>query len=89
MKGGADKSYGIQVAKLAGVPEHVLQRAYEISEQLAQHDINAPSVIKEEKPISTKSSTARKKEEVTQPVPLVTLLLFTLQRVAQKGKNKY
>ena len=27
VKGGADKSYGIQVAKLAGVPESVISRA--------------------------------------------------------------
>lgn len=37
--GGADKSYGIQVAKLAGVPESVLKRAYEIAEQLSENDI--------------------------------------------------
>lgn len=39
IKGGADKSYGIQVAKLAGVPESVLKRAKEISVQLSEHDI--------------------------------------------------
>lgn len=38
-KGGADKSYGIQVAKLAGVPENVLKRAKEIVEQLSDNDI--------------------------------------------------
>ena len=38
-KGGADKSYGIQVAKLAGVPESVLTRAKEIVEQLSDNDI--------------------------------------------------
>ncbi len=41
VKGGADKSYGIQVAKLAGVPENVLNRAKEIVEQLSDHDIAA------------------------------------------------
>ena len=41
VKGGADKSYGIQVAKLAGVPERVLHRAKEIVEQLSDHDIAA------------------------------------------------
>ncbi len=41
VKGGADKSYGIQVAKLAGVPENVLHRAGEIVEQLSDHDIAA------------------------------------------------
>ena len=39
IKGGADKSYGIQVAKLAGVPESVLSRAREITDQLSDNDI--------------------------------------------------
>lgn len=39
IKGGVDKSYGIQVAKLAGVPESVLSRAREITEQLSDNDI--------------------------------------------------
>ena len=66
MKGGADKSYGIQVAKLAGVPENVLQRAYEIANQLAEHDINTSSIIKEEpKPTIAKSAPSKKKEEVS------------------------
>lgn len=38
VKGGADKSYGIQVAKLAGVPESVLERAYEIAAELENGD---------------------------------------------------
>jgi DNA mismatch repair protein MutS len=37
--GGADKSYGIQVAKLAGVPDSVLKRAYEIADQLSENDL--------------------------------------------------
>lgn len=37
--GGADKSYGIQVAKLAGVPDMVIDRAKEIVEQLSDNDI--------------------------------------------------
>lgn len=39
VKGGADKSYGIQVAKLAGVPGAVIERAKEIMEELVQADI--------------------------------------------------
>lgn len=39
VKGGADKSYGIQVAKLAGVPDLVIDRAKEIVEQLSDNDI--------------------------------------------------
>jgi len=34
--GGTDKSYGIHVAKLAGVPESILKRSYEILEELEQ-----------------------------------------------------
>ena len=39
VRGGADKSYGIQVARLAGVPEEVLKRAQELVEQLTQNDL--------------------------------------------------
>lgn len=39
VKGGADKSYGIQVAKLAGVPDTVIDRAKEIVEELSNEDI--------------------------------------------------
>ncbi|MDD2958288.1 MAG: DNA mismatch repair protein MutS [Lachnospiraceae bacterium] len=39
VKGGADKSYGIQVAKLAGVPDSVISRAKELVEELTNADI--------------------------------------------------
>ena len=39
VKGGADKSYGIQVAKLAGVPDIVIERAKEIALHLTENDI--------------------------------------------------
>lgn len=39
VKGGADKSYGIQVAKLARVPDNVIERAKEIVEELSNNDI--------------------------------------------------
>ena len=41
IRGSADKSYGIQVAKLAGVPEEVIKRAEEIASELEQSDITA------------------------------------------------
>ena len=41
IKGGADKSYGIQVAKLAGVPDSVIERAKELMEELSNADILA------------------------------------------------
>lgn len=41
VKGGADKSYGIQVARLAGVPESILARAKELVQELSDADITA------------------------------------------------
>ncbi len=59
IKGGADKSYGIQVARLAGVPDMVIDRAKEIVEQLSDNDItekiqNIEINIKNEKKKSVK-----------------------------------
>ena len=39
VRGGADKSYGIQVARLAGLPEMVIDRAMELVNQLSDNDI--------------------------------------------------
>ncbi len=39
IRGGADKSYGIQVARLAGIPDIVIDRAREIVAQLSDNDI--------------------------------------------------
>ncbi|NLL72640.1 MAG: DNA mismatch repair protein MutS [Clostridiales bacterium] len=39
VKGGADRSYGIQVAKLAGVPATVLKRANVIVDELTKNDL--------------------------------------------------
>lgn len=57
VKGGADRSYGIQVAKLAGVPDSVINRAKEIASQLGENDITEK--IKEIADI--KSANSRKK----------------------------
>lgn len=58
IKGGADKSYGIQVAKLAGVPENVLKRAREIVNELSSNDltIKEKGAIKEAKEILKESA---------------------------------
>ncbi|MCI6165300.1 MAG: DNA mismatch repair protein MutS [Lachnospira sp.] len=40
VKGGADRSYGIQVAKLAGVPSQVIERAKELVLELSDADIS-------------------------------------------------
>lgn len=41
VRGGADKSYGIQVARLAGLPDLVIDRATELVSQLSDNDITA------------------------------------------------
>jgi DNA mismatch repair protein MutS len=40
VEGGADKSYGIQVARLAGLPPAVIQRAREVLANLEQAEFN-------------------------------------------------
>ena len=65
VKGGADKSYGIQVAKLAGVPDLVINRAKEIMEELSEEDItNRVSEIAVKDKISKKKPKAKKYDEV-------------------------
>lgn len=56
VKGGADKSYGIQVAKLAGVPDIVIERAKELVEELVSADITAAvkDIASENKKTKTK-----------------------------------
>ncbi|TAH59901.1 MAG: DNA mismatch repair protein MutS, partial [Gottschalkiaceae bacterium] len=43
-KGGADRSYGIEVAKLAGVSSDVINRAYELLNELEKRDINKSEI---------------------------------------------
>ncbi|MGB3368625.1 MAG: DNA mismatch repair protein MutS [Acidaminobacteraceae bacterium] len=40
VRGSANQSYGIQVAKLAGIPDKVLKIAYSVLKKLEEHDIN-------------------------------------------------
>lgn len=47
VRGGTDKSYGIHVAKLAGLPASVIKRAQEILTQLHQEDLRKPSRTKD------------------------------------------
>ena len=65
VKGGADKSYGIQVAKLAGVPDLVIDRAKEIVEELSDGDItNRVSEIAGKEKVVKKKPKVKKYDEV-------------------------
>ncbi len=73
IKGGADKSYGIQVAKLAGVPDMVTDRAKEIVKQLSDNDIieKVQSIQ-----VDTKNEGKAKKQPKLDEVDLAQMSLF-------------
>ena len=49
--GGADRSYGVEVAKLAGVPDSVIRRARAVLTQLEKHALPASMTLAEETPL--------------------------------------
>ena len=63
IRGGADNSYGIQVARLAGVPDSVIDRAKEIASWLEETDVTDKA-----KNLQVRTS-AKKKEVVREAVP--------------------
>lgn len=71
VKGGADKSYGIQVAKLAGVPDIVIDRAKEIAEQISDNDIT-----QKVQSIAIETKTDKKKRKTYDEVDLEQMSLF-------------
>ena len=71
VKGGADKSYGIQVAKLAGLPDTVIERAKEIVNELIANDIT--EVVRN---ISVETSSKKRKKEHLDEVDLTQMSLF-------------
>ena len=77
IRGGADKSYGIQVAKLAGVPDSVIARAKEIAEELSGADITAKA--KEIAEVNA-SVSARKPVPKMDDVDLQQMTLFDTAR---------
>lgn len=71
VKGGADKSYGIQVAKLAGVPDSVINRAKELVAELSNADITAKA-----KEIATNMTPGNSIKGVNDNVELHQMSLF-------------
>lgn len=78
IKGGADRSYGIQVARLAGVPEPVLKRAREICNELIDSDITMkvkdidikPALSEQPKKKETRSSDYEQLSLFSSPVEM-------------------
>lgn len=73
--GGADKSYGIQVAKLAGLPSTVLERAKAIVEELSANDI---ADIAKNIPVNV--SEVKKKKTLLDEVDMRQMSLFDTVR---------
>lgn len=103
MKGGADRSYGIQVAKLAGIPEGVIQRANEIlADLLDEHDLTgkAKKVTvakpkKQEEPVQLSFFANPKEQEVVAEIQSLDLSNMTpmkalvyLSELQEKLKEK-
>ena len=61
VRGGADKSFGVHVARLAGVPHPVIVRAHEIQARLEVSDINQNTIGQN---ILGEDETPRKNEQV-------------------------
>ncbi|MCK5070273.1 MAG: DNA mismatch repair protein MutS, partial [Desulfocapsa sp.] len=60
VKGGTNRSYGIQVAGLAGVPDRVVKRASEILKNIERGEFNqdgTPTIAKSAKPIKSRRKT--------------------------------
>ena len=64
VEGGTDKSYGIQVARLAGVPKSILDRAKEILRNLEESELTPEGTVRQS---PAKKKTA--KSSKTRPPP--------------------
>ncbi len=62
VRGGADRSFGVQVARLAGVPHPVIVRAHEIQARLEVSDINQNTIGQN---ILGEDAAPRKNEQVS------------------------
>ena len=63
MEGPADKSYGVQVARLAGLPDSLLDRAGQILSDLEQKEDHLFE-DKEEQPVPVKENSQRMQEQL-------------------------
>ena len=98
--GGADRSYGVHVAQLAGLPRDVVARAQEVLAQLEESNATAapnaaqPALFSIQTPQHESASPATQVEKEIlnlspdQMTPLEALAkLYDLQRLAEQGRN--
>lgn len=63
--GGADQSYGIHVARLAGLPNAVISRAQQILEVLEQHNLSVETGEASDKPQKATQTMPRPQRRIT------------------------
>ena len=93
LPGGADRSYGIEVARLAGLPEKVLQRARQVLEELErEHGVQYTAPRKEAEQVSLDAMSEGEVLDALrrcQPDTLTPIeamgLLYELKRKLQRG----
>ncbi|MFO7295178.1 MAG: DNA mismatch repair protein MutS [Caldicoprobacter sp.] len=102
VRGGSDKSFGIQVARLAGLPEPVIERAKAILAQLEESDIAkktsaaTSSYVAEKKPMGEQLSFfIPRPSEIEEELKTIDVLNITpieamniLYRLVQKAKQQ-
>jgi DNA mismatch repair protein MutS len=69
VEGGTDKSYGIQVARLAGVPKGVLERAKEILRNLEESELTPEGTVRQ----AARRNRDREKLQKLAPAPQMDL----------------
>ncbi len=86
IRGGASQSYGIQVAKLAGLPDEVIQRAKDILRKLEESDINNNLDALKEKPrkVAQKSGELKTIEKEPQQAQLTFFANTKENRLVEK-----
>ncbi len=75
LEGGTDKSYGIHVAKLAGMPQSVIDRSREIQFKLEQEDEISEKIIIETRKTKEKDKVRKEVEEVDRLIKMKQLTL--------------
>lgn len=87
MRGGANKSFGIEVARLAGIPADVTSRAKEILKKLEKNDIARTAVRTQ-----AAESSASEAERILSEIDMNTLsplqAFSLLSDLVEKVKNR-
>ena len=78
IRGGADHSYGIQVANMAGLPHVVIERAKEILQNLESHslDLTSNKDTPEKNAINQKKAAQKMTESVPTQLEIAQMSLF-------------